>query len=56
VLANKRIKNWTKENNKNIKEINQKLKDSNRKIKEIRTRNEKTKESKGSHSGSERKE
>jgi hypothetical protein len=36
VLANKKIKNWTKEHNKKIKEINQKLNDSNRKIKEIR--------------------
>ena len=36
MLANKKIKNWTKEHNKKIKEINQKLNDSNRKIKEIR--------------------
>jgi len=59
VLANKKIKNGTKELNKKIKEINQKLHDSNRKIKEIRknqirrkwkmlVKNEKkTKESKG---------
>ena len=38
MLANKKIKNWTKEHNKKIKEINQKLNDSNRKIKEIRKR------------------
>ena len=36
MLANKKIKNWTKEHNKKIKEIIQKLNDSNRKIKEIR--------------------
>jgi len=36
VLANKRIKNWTKEHNKKIKEITQKLNDSNRRVKEIR--------------------
>ena len=36
MLADKGIKNWTKEHNKNIKEINQKLNDSNKKIKEIR--------------------
>ena len=36
MLANKKIKNWTKEHNKKIKEINQTLNDSNRKIKEIR--------------------
>jgi len=61
VLANKKIKNGTKELNKKKKESNRKLNDSNRKIKEIRKnkirrkwkmaiKNEKeTKESKGSH-------
>ena len=36
MLANKKIKNGTKELNKKIKLINQKLNDSNRKMKEIR--------------------
>ena len=61
MLANKKIKNGTKELNKKKKESNRKLNDSNRKIKEIRKnkirrkwkmaiKNEKkTKESKGSH-------
>ena len=36
MLANKKIKNGTKELNKKKKESNRKLNDSNRKIKEIR--------------------
>ena len=59
MLANKKIKNGTKELNQKIKEINQKLNDSNRKMKEIRKnkirrewkmlnkKRKKTKESKG---------
>ena len=41
MLANKKIKNWTKEHNKKIKEINQKLNDSNRKKRNKKKENNK---------------